>query len=384
MNTKIALIGGIALWLLSPFAMADAPTLPSPPSLGVQSYVLVGYRSGQTLASLHPERELPSGGLAKLMIGYIAFDEIGNGRLSPATEITVSKKAWRTGGSQMFLEVGDQVSVNQLLHGLITMSGNDAAVQLAQYIAGTTNTFVAYMNRYAQRLGLGHTHFANVTGLAAAGEYTSAGDIASLYAALLDQFPRLYRRYFDSKSYTYNGIRQYSHNSLLWANPKVAGGITGHDSSAGYSLAASAQRKPGGMQVIAVVLGAHSTRARKHQSDGLINYAFRFYRNADIWPHGQPIKTLRVWQGAQDWLPVVAQDAMNVTYPRGQRSALVYKATLPGRLMAPVQQGQRLGQLRVFYNERLLKEAPLYAGASIKRGRWFDRACDDLQLLLGA
>lgn len=382
MKAWFVCLGLVIPWAVAPLALADAPRVPAPRSLGATSYILTTYRSGQTLVAKHPNREIAPASFAKLMVSYIVFDAMHRGRLSPQTEVTVSKKAWRMNGSQMFLEVGDKVSVNQLLHGLITMAGNDAAVQLAQSIAGTTSTFVVYMNHYAKRLDLAHTHFVNVTGLPASGQYVSAADMARLYTALIRRFPRYYHRYFDQRVFTYSGIKQYSRNSLLWSDPRVDGGMTGHDQSAGYHLAASASSD--GMRVISVVLGARSAMARKHECDALINYAFRYYRSATVWPAGRPIKTMRIWKGAEDRLPVVARGAVNVAYPRGQRQALVYKARLPTRMMAPVHKGARLGQLRILYNERLLKDVPLYAGATIKRGSFFSRTYDNVQLLLGA
>ncbi|HET7312870.1 D-alanyl-D-alanine carboxypeptidase family protein [Salinisphaera sp.] len=386
MNRCVAfacLIGALTgFWALAPVAAARQPDVPSPPSLGAASYVLMAYQSGQTLAAQHADRELPPGSVSKLMVGYIVFGEIRAGRLSPETEVTVSEKAWRMHGPQMFLEVGDEVSIDALLHGLITTSGNDAAVQLAQYIAGTTRTFVTYMNQYAQRLNLTHSHFANVTGQPAKGEYVSAADVARLYAAMLRRFPQLYRRYYSQKSFTYNGIHQYNRNSLLWADPRVGGGIVGADKAAGYHLAASARHD--GTRVIAVVLGARSARARKHECDALINYAFRFYRNGVLWPAGQPVKRMRVWKGDADQVAVMAKGPVNVTYPRGQRDALVYRARLPVHLIAPIHKGERLGELRILYNERLLKDVPLYAGATVGPGNVVTRVYDDLRLMLGA
>lgn len=382
MKRWIACLVLCALCLATTVAMAQPRPVPEPRSLGAKSYILTAYRSGQILAAKHIDREIAPASIAKLMVSYIVFDEIRRGRLSPRTEITVSKKAWRMDGSQMFLEVGDQVSVDQLLHGLITMSGNDAAVQLAQYIGGTTHTFVVYMNRYAKRLDLAHSHFANVTGLPAPGEYVSAADMAHLYTALLRRFPGLYHRYFDQRSFTYNGIKQYNRNSLLWSDPRVDGGVTGHDETAGYHLAASARIDH--MRVISIVFGARSSRARKHECGALINYAFRYYRSATMWPAGRTIKTMRIWKGAADRLPVIARGAVNVAYPRGQRAALVYEARLPERLIAPVHKGERLGRLRVLYDERVLNSVPLYAGATVKPGNFVSRMCDDVQLLLGA
>ncbi len=357
---------------------ADLP-IPSAPSLGAKTYVLVDYGSGQTLAAKNPDQRVEPASVTKLMTAYIVFDEIAKNNLSPDDMVTVSKKAWEMKGSQMFLKVGDKVSVDKLIHGLITASGNDAAVSLAEYVAGTTSTFVDYMNQYAKQLGMGNSRFQDVNGLPQEGHYMSARDIATLYAAIVREFPKLYDTYFHNKKFAYNGIQQYNRNTLLWSDDRVDGGKTGHTESAGYNLVASA--KSDGMRVISVVTGTNSENARKSQAEALISYAFRFYQEAELFGADKQIAQIRVWKGDETEVPVVAQGAINVAYPRGKRDKLTTSAELPSTLSAPVEKGERLGTLAIKYNDQVLKEEPLYAGKTIAEGGYIRQAMDEILMM---
>ena len=357
---------------------ADLP-IPSAPSLGAKTYVLVDYGSGQTLAAKNPDQRVEPASVTKLMTAYIVFDEIAKNNLSPDDMVTVSKKAWEMKGSQMFLKVGDKVSVDKLIHGLITASGNDAAVSLAEYVAGTTSTFVDYMNQYAKQLGMDNSRFQDVNGLPQEGHYMSARDIATLYAAIVREFPKLYDTYFHNKKFAYNGIQQYNRNTLLWSDDRVDGGKTGHTESAGYNLVASA--KSDGMRVISVVTGTNSENARKSQAEALISYAFRFYQEAELFGADKQIAQIRVWKGDETEVPVVAQGAINVAYPRGKRDKLTTSAELPSTLSAPVEKGERLGTLAIKYNDQVLKEEPLYAGKTIAEGGYIRQAMDEILMM---
>ena len=357
---------------------ADLP-IPSAPSLGAKTYVLVDYGSGQTLAAKNPDQRVEPASVTKLMTAYIVFDEIAKNNLSPDDMVTVSKKAWEMKGSQMFLKVGDKVSVDKLIHGLITASGNDAAVSLAEYVAGTTSTFVDYMNQYAKQLGMDNSRFQDVNGLPQEGHYMSARDIATLYAAIVREFPKLYDTYFHNKKFAYNGIQQYNRNTLLWSDDRVDGGKTGHTESAGYNLVASA--KADGMRVISVVTGTNSENARKSQAEALISYAFRFYQEAELFGADKQIAQIRVWKGDETQVPVVAQGAINVAYPRGKRDKLTTSAELPATLSAPVEKGERLGTLAIKYNDQVLKEEPLYAGKTIAEGGYIRQAMDEILMM---
>lgn len=378
LHIKRLVLATCALLASMPVIAADLP-IPSAPSLGAKTYILVDYGSGQTLAAKNPDQRVEPASVTKLMTAYIVFDEIAKNNLSPDDMVTVSKKAWEMKGSQMFLKVGDKVSVDKLIHGLITASGNDAAVSLAEYVAGTTSTFVDYMNQYAKQLGMGNSRFQDVNGLPQEGHYMSARDIATLYAAIVREFPKLYDTYFHNKKFAYNGIQQYNRNTLLWSDDRVDGGKTGHTESAGYNLVASA--KSDGMRVISVVTGTNSENARKSQAEALISYAFRFYQEAELFGADKQIAQIRVWKGDETEVPVVAQGAINVAYPRGKRDKLTTSAELPSTLSAPVEKGERLGTLAIKYNDQVLKEEPLYAGKTIAEGGYIRQAMDEILMM---
>lgn len=369
----------VAALLVGTAASATDLPIPSAPSLGAKSYILVDYDSGQVLAAKNPDKRVEPASVTKLMTVYIIFDEIKQGNLKPSDQVTVSKKAWEMKGSQMFLKVGDKISIDQLLQGLITASGNDAAVALAEYVAGTTSAFTDYMNQYAQQLGLKNSHFMDVNGLPHPDHYMSARDIATLYSAIVRNYPKLYDQYFHEKKFAYNGIQQYNRNTLLWSDPRVDGGKTGHTESAGFNLVASG--KDHGMRVISVVTGTHSENARKHQCEALISYGFRFFDNGKLFGKGKEISQIRVWKGKQSKLPVVAHGPVYVAYPRGKRDSLSTRAELPGQLTAPVKKGERLGTLSIKYNDKTLKKEPLYAGQSIAEGGYVTRAIDSILMM---
>lgn len=379
MNQARHLLLSLVLLLVSvPVVAANLP-IPNPPSLGAKSYILVDFNSGQTLAAKNPDKQIEPASITKLMTCYIVFDELKKGNLSPDDMVTVSKKAWEMHGSQMFLKVGDKVSINKLIHGLITASGNDAAVSLAEYIAGTESTFADYMNQYAQQLGLKNSHFTDANGLPAPDHHMSARDIATLLSAIIRDYPKLYDEYFHQKKFSYAGIQQYNRNTLLWSDQRVDGGKTGHTESAGYNLAASA--KADGMRVIAVVTGTDSEHARKSQDEALISYGFRFYKNGKLFDAGKEISQIRVWKGAETELPVVAHGPVWVAYPRGQKNSLTTSAELPSHLSAPVKKGERLGTLSIKYNDEVLKEEPLYAGKTIAKGGYIRQLTDEVMML---
>ncbi len=379
MNYANRLFCFVLLLVISASALAKPLPIPEPPSLDAKSYVLIDFDSGQVLAGKDPDKRIEPASITKLMTTYIVFDEIKKGNLSLDDKVTISEKAWRMGGSKMFIEVGSQVSVDQLLHGMITASGNDATVALAEYVAGTESTFADYMNQYAKELGMTGSHFVDASGWPHENHYMTAHDIARLLSAIIRDYPDLYDKYFHEKKFTYNGIEQYNRNSLLWSDDSVDGGKTGHTESAGFCLSASAKRD--GMRVVAVVTGTNSNNARKSQTAALLNYGFRFYENGHLFDDGKQIAEIRVWKGDQTMLPVVANGAVNVAYPRGQRDALTTSAELPSHLAAPVSKGDRLGTLNVKYDDQVLAEVPLYAGADIAEGGIFRQLTDEVMMM---
>ena len=273
-------------------AIAEA-ALPTPgaPDLSARSYVLLDYTTGQTIVERDADRPVPPASITKLMTAYLVFQALDDGDITLDDQVTVSEKAWRMGGSRMFIEVGKQVTVEQLLQGMIVQSGNDAATALAEYIGGNEESFVAQMNAAAERLGMDASHFENPTGWPADGHEMSARDIATLLSRLIHEFPDLYH-YFRQKSYTFNGIKQYNREKLLFRNDWVDGGKTGHTEEAGYCLATSGARE--GMRLVSVVLGTDSDEARNNQAEALLNYGFRFFENVPVRPAGEALASPRI------------------------------------------------------------------------------------------
>lgn len=356
---------------------ADLP-LPESPDISAHSHILINYRSGQELAGHKPDERVEPASITKMMTAYVIFDEIKAGHLKPSDKVSISEKAWRTPGSKMFLSPGKKVTVDELLHGLMTISGNDAAVALAEHVGGTTESFVDYMNQYAKQIGLKNSHFMDVSGLPDDDHYMSARDIATLYAAILRNFPEQYDKYFHEKEFSYAGIRQFNRNTLLWSDPRVDGGKTGHTESAGYNLTASAKDK--GMRLISVVIGASSENDRKGQTSALFNYGFRFYQQDKIFGKDKAITKLRLWKGEDSEMPVVAKGPVYLAYPQGKRQSLKISAELPHDLTAPVKKGKRLGKLIIKYNDKTLKEEPLYAGKTIEEGGMISRFIDSIRM----
>lgn len=369
----------LALVLLTaPLSARDLP-IPEPPSFDATSYILVDAHSGQALAAREPDKRIEPASITKLMTTYIVFSEIADGNLALDEKVTVSEKAWRMGGSKMFIEVGKQIPVEDLLRGMIIVSGNDATIALAEHVAGSEDSFAGYMNQYATDLGLENSHFTNATGWPHPEHYMSARDIADLARALIRDFPSMYAEYYRKKEFTYNEIKQYNRNALLWTDPTVDGVKTGHTESAGYCLVASAERD--GMRLISVVTGTGSNNARKSASASLLNYGYRFFETYKLFDADKPISQVRVWKGAEKMLPVDAGGPVYVTGPRGARDKLSTRAALPARLAAPIEEGAELGKLEILFGDEPLDERPLYAAEAMPAGGIVRSLTDEILLL---
>lgn len=368
----------ILLALATPLTAQGLP-IPDPPSFDAESYILIDHHSGQTLAAKNPDKRIEPASITKLMTAYIAFAEIEGGNLALDEKVTVSEKAWRMGGSKMFIEVGKQIPVKDLLEGIIVVSGNDATVALAEHIAGSEDSFAAYMNQYAKDLGLDDSHFTNSTGWPDPDHYMSARDIARLTRAMIRDFPEMYARYYGQKKFTYNDIKQYNRNSLLWTDASVDGVKTGHTESAGYCLVASAERN--GMRLISVVTGTDSNNARKTASASLLNYGYRFFETYKLFDADQTITQVRVWKGAEKMLPVSAGGPVYVTAPRGARDKLSSQAALRSGLTAPIADGARLGRLEVAFDGETIHELPLFAAEPMPAGGIVRSLTDEVLLL---
>jgi len=357
-------------------AQPNSP-VPSPPAIAAESHILLDLRSARILSENNADARVEPASITKIMSAYVVFEHLDSGNISLTDEVTISERAWRMEGSRMFVEVGTQVGLEELLRGMIVQSGNDASVALAEYVAGSETAFVDLMNFRAGELGMDGTHYTNVTGLPDAEHYTTARDTAALSAALIGHFPERYR-YFAEREFTYNEIRQSNRNDLLWRDLGVDGLKTGHTEAAGYCLAASAER--GDMRLVSVVMGADSEQARANQSAALLNYGFRFFESVQPYAGGEQITTARVWRGRAAQVPLVLETALHLTIPRGRYSDLEANTSIRLPLSAPIEAGEPLGHLSVTLDSEELVRRPLLAGESVARANFVKRWWHGLRL----
>ncbi|MGP3791077.1 D-alanyl-D-alanine carboxypeptidase family protein [Pseudomonas sp. B392_1p] len=365
------------LSFVTPAAMAVEQAIPAPPQLAAKSYVLMDAASGKVLVDNNGNERLPPASLTKLMTAYIATLEINRGQISEQDLVTVSEKAWRTGGSRMFIQVGSQVTVDDLLHGVIIQSGNDASVALAEHIAGSEESFAEMMNQSATRLGLQNTHFRNATGLPDPEHYSSAHDMAKLARAIIYQDPEHYAVYAQ-KEFLWNNIKQPNRNLLLWRDKSVDGLKTGHTDEAGYCLVASAVRD--GQRLISVVFGTSSEEARSAETQKLLTYGFRFFETETFYKRGDELAKAKVWKGEQGEVKAGLAEDLTLTVPRGQGKNLKASMSLDPTLVAPIEQGQVIGVVEVRNGEELVHSADLIAMQSVAEGGIFRQLWDSIRL----
>lgn len=353
-------------------SMAAMP-VPAPPDVSAKNYLLIDFASGKVLAEKNADATIEPASITKLMTAYVVYKELDADRLSMDDMVEISEKAWRMGGSRMYLEVNSSVSVHDLLKGLIIQSGNDASVALAEHIAGTEATFVQLMNQYATELGMENTNFENCTGWPDKKHLTTARDIAKLSAAVIREFPEHYAWYAE-KEYTYNDIKQYNRNKLLWRDETVDGLKTGHTESAGYCLVSSALRSD--MRVISVVLGTDSEKARASVSQAVLNYGFRFYESHTLYDEGEVLSRPRIWKGEFETLTVGLSEALAITIPRGAYDKLDATMDIDKNIQAPIAKGQPVGVVKVSLNGDMLASVPLVALETVEEGSLFQIAKD--------
>jgi D-alanyl-D-alanine carboxypeptidase (penicillin-binding protein 5/6) len=360
---------------------ASAQILPSAPQINAKGYFLVDYTTGKVIAEGEADTKLAPASLTKMMTSYVIGVEIEAGNISPTDMVTISEKAWAKnfpGSSVMFIEVGKQVSVDDLNHGIIIQSGNDACVAMAEHIAGSESAFADLMNAHAEKLGMTNSHFINSHGLDTDEHYTTPRDMATLGAALIRDVPEEYALYKE-KSFTFNGIKQYNRNSLLWdASLDVDGIKTGHTSEAGYSLVTSATKDD--MRLIAVVMGTDSERARKVESKKLLNYGFRFFETITPYKAGDSFADQRIWMGNKETVSLGILEDTPITIPRGQRKNLKANFELDKTLEAPLAKGTKVGTLFLELDGEEISQYPLVTLEEIEEGSFFSKIYDYLRL----
>lgn len=368
----------LAMLIAAPGFAAEIP-IPAPPQVGAKSFLLMDFASHRVLAEEAADQPVEPASLTKLMTAYAVFKALEQGQIGLHDQVRVSEKAWRTQGSRMFIEVGTEVDLEDLIRGMIVQSGNDASVALAEHVAGSEDTFVGLMNQYAEMLGMTGSHFQNSTGLPGDNHVMTARDVALLARAIIEEFPEQYR-YYSEREFTYNGIKQHNRNSLLWRDNTVDGLKTGHTDAAGYCLVTSAERD--GMRLISVVLGTASPEARADASQALLSYGFRFFETHRLYAGGQEITTARVWKGNPQVASLGLTDDLYVTIPRGRYDALSAVMDLSTDLIAPLEKDASVGAVRVSLDGEPVADLPLVVLNEVGQAGFLARLKDEIALWL--
>lgn len=374
-QTVIAAIAAVSCFTV------QAQIIPAPPQINAKGYFLVDFTTGKVIAEGEADTKLAPASLTKMMTSYVIGLEVENGNISLDDEVTISEKAWAKNfpdSSKMFIEVGKQVTVEDLNRGIIIQSGNDACVAMAEHIAGSEAAFADLMNAHAQKLGMTNTRFINSHGLDTNEHYTTPRDMATLGVALIRDVPAEYALYAE-KSFTYNGIKQYNRNSLLWdENLNVDGIKTGHTSDAGYSLVTSA--KKGNMRLVSVVMGTKSERSRATESRKLLNYGFRFFETVTPYKAGDSFVEQRIWMGHKETVSLGILEDTPITIPRGQMKNLKANFELDQTLEAPIEKGVKVGTLFLQLDGEDIAQYPLVTLEEINEGSFFSKIYDYIRL----
>jgi D-alanyl-D-alanine carboxypeptidase (penicillin-binding protein 5/6) len=346
----------------APTLDASPPPVPAPPQLGATSYLLMDFDSGRILVENQPDVRVEPASITKLMTAYVVFHALSQDEIKLDDTVSVSEKAWRTGGSRMFIEPNMQVTVEDLIRGMVVQSGNDASVALAEHLAGSESAFADLMNHYAEQLGMRDSHFVNATGLPHEDHYTTARDVAIVSLATIRDFPEYYP-WYSEKEFTFNNIRQHNRNTLLWRDPAIDGLKTGHTEAAGYCLAASAKRD--GMRLISAVMGSSSESARASETQTLLNYGFRFFETVQLYQAHQELARARVWKGLAEEVSLGHLDAQVQMQPQ---------------LTAPLAEGTVVGQIDIRLGDEPIASRELITLAAVEPAGFFGSAWDGLQL----
>ena len=364
---------------LAAATVQGAPNIvPDPPSISAKSYILMDGQTRTILAERDSEEPLPPASLTKIMTSFVAAAELAAGRIGLDDQVPISVKAWRTQGSKMFVREGTEVSLSDLLRGIVVVSGNDASVAVAEYIAGAEDAFADMMNLHAKDLGLTATRFVNSSGLPDDGHYSSAKDMAILSAALIERFPEHYRMYSE-KSFQYGEIErpQMNRNRLLWRDKSADGVKTGMTEAAGFCLVASALRE--GTRLIAAVMGSANDEDRLRDTQKLLAYGFRYFETHDLYGAGESLDTPRVWYGTVEEVAVGIEEAVRITVPRGRYDDLIAVLDIPDDIEAPIALGDTLGVVRVTLDDEVLAERTLLAQTVVPEAGFFSRRGDDFE-----
>ena len=351
---------------------------PKPPKINASAYILQDHNSGKVLAELNADQRIPPASLTKMMAAYTVEMDLRLGNIKLEDKVKISRKARYMTGSRMFVEQGSFVTVEDLLKGIIIQSGNDATIALAEHIAGGEDSFVALMNAYAQKLGMENTNFVNATGLPHRRHYSTVRDLAILSNHIIRDFPEHYKLYSE-KEFTYNGITQRNRNSMLWRDDTVDGIKTGHTNSAGFCLAASAERN--GMRLVSVVVGTRSERARATESQKLLTHGYRFFETHKLYASNQSLTDVRIWKGMTEKLPLGLTEDLYITIPRGDYKKLKATLSIDEQILAPASKGNTYGSVNITLHNDVIEKRDLVALQSVPQGSIFNKVLDEVLLV---
>ena len=344
--------------------------IPQAPNLAAKSWILIDAQNGHIIAENNADEVLPPASPTKMMTSYIAAEQIETGNISLSDDVLISKKAWRKGGSKMYIREGTRVQLEDLLKGVIIQSGNDASIAVAEHIAGSEDAFADLMNQTAVTLGMNNTQYMNATGWPAKGHNTTASDLSTLARAIIHEHPSHYSMYAE-KEFTYNNIRQPNRNKLLWRGSSVDGLKTGHTEAAGYCLVASAKRND--MRLISVVMGTKSIDARAAESQKLLTYGFRFFETVKSYSAQEALVTPDLWMGDIETTQLGTVDDIWLTIPRGAQKDIKAELDFPSELRAPLSAGQKVGTIKLFLDGKIIHESALSALEDIEEAGIFTR-----------
>jgi serine-type D-Ala-D-Ala carboxypeptidase (penicillin-binding protein 5/6) len=373
--------------LLALFSMSASAIIPAAPDLAAKSYLLMDFDSGKIIVEHNADMPVPPASLTKMMTSYVVSAEIASGNLNLTDKVTISKNAWAqnpafTGSSLTWIEVNTEVTVDDLLKGVIIQSGNDASVALAEHIAGSEDVFADLMNQHAEKLGMVNTNFENSNGLPAEGHLSTARDLALLTAAMIRDYPEEYA-YYKEKWFTFNGIKQANRNKLLWDESLDVDGVkTGHTEAAGFCLVSSATKN--NMRLISVVMGTNSKEVRKVESKKLLSYGFRFYETIKPLEAGKQLHQQQIWMGEKDLVNLGIASDIYLTIPRGQAKNLKARYVVEKDIEAPIAKGQLVGKVFFTLAEESYAEYPLVALEGVEEAGFFGRMSDSVSRWFGS
>ena len=378
-KSKSALLFVCLSLVFSTNVFAALQRIPEPPPINAVGYILIDANSGEIIAKNNANERMEPASLTKMMASYIVANAIKQGKASLTDNVKISKKAWQMKGSRMFIEVDKTIELEKLLIGMIVQSGNDATVALAEHIAGDEESFVKLMNEAAKQLGMYDTNFVNATGLPHEEHFSTPRDMTMLGLALIRDFPEHYK-YYAMKEYTYNKIRQFNRNQLLWRDDSVDGIKTGHTESAGYCLVASAKR--GNMRLISTVLGTKSKDARSSESQKLLTYGFRFFETHKLYSANDELTKVRIWKGQSESLPLGIEQDLYITIPRGQYDKLDASMSINSKIIAPAARGNVYGSVIINLGTKQVAKRDLISLDDVAPGSVWHNLVDTVNLWL--